>query len=526
MSTQYNFESIGLGISFPGNNEHNSHPNVNELQNDYREPRYVQQLQHRARPSLSIRSHDLPSYGNMHQRAQSAILPQRSTFERLPVLDDRKAPSSAHPSQRPFPSPSQRFYPDFAQSAPTTPSDNVRVSYPFQYPQTEHRDHPVAKQETVRDRRQRRQFVDSRPPPQYRHPSQYMDSPIDTYSRGDTSSNSGSSYFYMTPSVQSTPFSEAGHFPVPEPYGSHSSYNTPHLMYSPVFESGREQSQTQLPRFVENQHEEMPEEPYVPTMLTSFPPLRPSALRRRTTDESKVTTDEVEDPRSLLTSPISSADSPPPTQKDRKVAYSRWTSSEDLLLKEAITRHGDGKWSLVSQMVPGRTPMQCSTRWQGALNTSIHKGRWDPEEDQILIKSVAEWQAWHLADNKDFQSQEVLQEELYKNIPWSNIAQLLPRPRTGVQALARWSEALDPRITKGKWTSTEDAALLRGIHKYGKCWIKIANCVKGRTQRQCRTRYCQISDKKRKVRGGPVRGNTLATASNQASPERPQHFSE
>ena len=38
------------------------------------------------------------------------------------------------------------------------------------------------------------------------------------------------------------------------------------------------------------------------------------------------------------------------------------------------------RWSLVASMVPGRTAMQCSTRWQGALNTTIHKGKWEPEE--------------------------------------------------------------------------------------------------------------------------------------------------
>lgn len=328
-----------------------------------------------------------------------------------------------------------------------------------------------------------------------------MDSPIQEDVSGlESSSTSSKSYFHMTPQIQNTPFSDAGQFPVPENYLNHSNYHTPQFGSSPVFDGYREGFyEDRRGRF--DERDEMPEEPYVPTTLTSFPPLRPSALRRNTTDESRLAFDS-EDPNSIFTSPASSAPGTP-QPKDRKVAYSRWSSSEDLLLKEAIAKHGDGKWSLVSQMVPGRTPMQCSTRWQGALNTSIHKGRWDPEEDAILIKSVAEWQAWHMNDNKDLAG-DALNEELYKNIPWSNIAQLLPRPRTGVQALARWSEALDPRITKGKWTATEDAALLRGVSKYGKCWIKIANGVKGRTQRQCRTRYCQISDKKRKVRGGPL----------------------
>ena len=245
-------------------------------------------------------------------------------------------------------------------------------------------------------------------------------------------------------------------------------------MSSPIFEGGYRK-----PGYFDDE-DEMPEEPYIPTIKTNFPPLPQDTYPRETPDSS-------------------------PDGKDKKTVYSRWTPAEDELLKDAIAKHGDGKWSLVSACVPGRTPMQCSTRWQGALNTSIHKGRWDPEEDAILIKSVSEWQAWHIAEaNKEAlksgtpQDLTALEDELYKNIPWSNIASFLPRPRTGVQALARWSEALDPRITKGKWTQEEDICLMRGVGKYGKCWIKIANGVRGRTQRQCRTRYCQIAVKKRK----------------------------
>jgi hypothetical protein len=47
--------------------------------------------------------------------------------------------------------------------------------------------------------------------------------------------------------------------------------------------------------------------------------------------------------------------------------YCRWTEEEDKLLFEAVDLHGPHKWSLIARHIPGRTPVQCSTRWLGAL---------------------------------------------------------------------------------------------------------------------------------------------------------------
>ncbi|KAF9183982.1 hypothetical protein BGZ49_004482 [Haplosporangium sp. Z 27] len=83
--------------------------------------------------------------------------------------------------------------------------------------------------------------------------------------------------------------------------------------------------------------------------------------------------------------------------------------------------------------------------------------------------------------------------------PWSVIATNSVPGRTGVQAQARWSEALDPQVKKGPWTSEEDALLLRGVQKSEKCWIWIADGIPGRTQRQCRTRWVQISSRQERL---------------------------
>ncbi|KAI9262756.1 Homeodomain-like protein [Sporodiniella umbellata] len=166
----------------------------------------------------------------------------------------------------------------------------------------------------------------------------------------------------------------------------------------------------------------------------------------------------------------------------RPSTYSRWTHEEDELLKQAVRIHGSHKWSLIAAHVPSRTPMQCSTRWLGALNPNIHKGRWTEEEDNVLRYSVVEY-----ANVTD-------PEGRLQPIPWNKIAERIPN-RTGIQCQARWTEALDPYVRKGKWATEEDALLRMGVESFGTCWIRIAETIPGRTQRQCRTRWMQIKCK-------------------------------
>ncbi|KAI9299528.1 Homeodomain-like protein [Cunninghamella echinulata] len=171
--------------------------------------------------------------------------------------------------------------------------------------------------------------------------------------------------------------------------------------------------------------------------------------------------------------------------KLRQSSYTRWSLEEDDLLKKAVALHGPHKWSLIASHVPNRTPMQCSTRWLGALNPNIHKGRWTEYEDNILKYSVLEY-----ANVKDSQGR-------VQPIPWNRIAERIPN-RTGIQCQARWTEALDPYVRKGKWGVDEDHLLRTGVKEHGRCWIRIAEMIPGRTQRQCRTRWMQLQCKNNK----------------------------
>lgn len=195
-----------------------------------------------------------------------------------------------------------------------------------------------------------------------------------------------------------------------------------------------------------------------------------------------------------LSPPRSSGSSSPPSNK--RPTYSKWTAEEDEMLRNAIAIHGTSKWSVVASTVTGRTAMQCSTRWQGALNTTIHKGKWEAEEDRILNNAVEKWRAEHPPQSPSYDSDDD-DEERTQSIPWGLIATMLPRRRTGIQCQARWSEALDPTVRKGKWTPEEDEMLFNGVNEFGQCWIKVASKVRGRTQRQIRTRWMQIRGRER-----------------------------
>ncbi|KAI9202626.1 Homeodomain-like protein [Polychytrium aggregatum] len=160
--------------------------------------------------------------------------------------------------------------------------------------------------------------------------------------------------------------------------------------------------------------------------------------------------------------------------------YRRWTHQEDALLRNAVAEFGSkSNWAKVAQQVPGRSAMQCSTRWSGALNPAIKKGKWTKESDESLIAAYTK-AVEAVGGNKEA-------------VNWSSIAECVPG-RTGVQCMARYLEALDPSVRKGKWGAEEDQLLRTGLKELGLRWVELAKRIPGRTQRQCRTRWIQIRD--------------------------------
>jgi hypothetical protein len=155
----------------------------------------------------------------------------------------------------------------------------------------------------------------------------------------------------------------------------------------------------------------------------------------------------------------------------------RWTAVEDIELKDSVQTHGGKNWVAISALVPGRTKLQCRSRWKYALDPSIGRasgrtGQWADVEDSKLKNAVQT----HGCNN------------------WVAISALVPG-RTKKQCCHRWHDVLDPSIDRanersGTWTSVEDIKLKDSVQTHGdKDWVAISALVPGRTKIQCRQRW-------------------------------------
>jgi len=120
--------------------------------------------------------------------------------------------------------------------------------------------------------------------------------------------------------------------------------------------------------------------------------------------------------------------------------------------------------SLVFAKKWGTSPTR-STRLASTGN-GIVKGPWYYEEDQILLKAIAE----------------------NSEAKWSELATFLPG-RTGKQCRERWHNQLNPAISKEPWTEEEDRIILREYAQCGPRWADIAAELRGRTDNAVKNRW-------------------------------------
>lgn len=145
----------------------------------------------------------------------------------------------------------------------------------------------------------------------------------------------------------------------------------------------------------------------------------------------------------------------------------KWHPEEDELLKLAVKRHGEVDWTRIASFVPHRTPQQCIHRWRNTLAPTIRRGRWTQEEDRLLREAVMS----------------------NPTGTWQQIAQSVPG-RTDVKCRERWANVLDPNIKRGSFTAEEDNVLRKAVLEGGEGkWAAVAALLPGRTDSQCRRRW-------------------------------------
>ena len=149
-----------------------------------------------------------------------------------------------------------------------------------------------------------------------------------------------------------------------------------------------------------------------------------------------------------------------------------------------VAKHGPRNWKCIAAHVSaelgvmsnGRNHVQCAKRWQNALVPGLHKGKWAPEEDALLLRLVREngtdWPAVTAA--------------------WREHG---ARLRTIKQIRERWNNNVNPKLNKQPFSGKEDATILELQACWGNVWARIAKQLPGRVGEAVKSRYKTLTKK-------------------------------
>ena len=133
----------------------------------------------------------------------------------------------------------------------------------------------------------------------------------------------------------------------------------------------------------------------------------------------------------------------PNSQPEPIIRKGKWSPEEDELLSSLVKTYNYKNWKLISQHIQGRSAIQCLHRWTKILQPGLVKGPWTPQEDAKLF----EWVKTQGATK------------------WTLCSETIPG-RSGKQCREHWNNSLNPDVKKGLWNTEEDFLIMTFYKKY------------------------------------------------------------
>ncbi|RZF43885.1 hypothetical protein LSTR_LSTR007221, partial [Laodelphax striatellus] len=150
----------------------------------------------------------------------------------------------------------------------------------------------------------------------------------------------------------------------------------------------------------------------------------------------------------------------------------KWSKEEDDKLIYAVKTFRAGNqipWEKISYFMATRSVQQIRSHWTETLAPHLKKGRFSPEEDELLLRAVEKY-----------------------GLSFRSAAALFPN-RTAVQIKGRYIRKMENAKTKGRWSLEEDKTLLKLVDEIGVGkWKKISEHFTTRTRTQVRQSYNYI----------------------------------
>jgi hypothetical protein len=234
-----------------------------------------------------------------------------------------------------------------------------------------------------------------------------------------------------------------------------------------------------------------------------------------------------------------------------------WQPHEDEMLQKYVAKYGVGYWTAVAAHIPNRSNHQCRQRWSMYLDPAIDRTPLSPGEYRILMTqhtklgnkwleitkslpgryvvnvlrvcsasrvgsclwmsllgasdffvpltpflhhssyaficdiwytSIRRWIISYLSDSRGVDKLQIASDELGRFKYLSNLEfQQAVNHVISIQCTR-------PRIRLQRWTIDEDMSLEKAVTEFGMNWVRVAQCLPGRTNRQCRERYVNYLD--------------------------------